>query len=129
MYSMPQMKAWLQSHPEEAIDLMNENPRYIFFQEIIGESPYGAAGVVLTPERSVAVDREYIPMHTLMWLDTKDPDGFPIQKLVVAQDVGSAIQGGIRADYFWGHGEAAFNKAGRMKSKGRYFLLLPKTMK
>lgn len=129
MYSMPQMKKWLQSHPEEAIDLMNENPRYIFFKEIVGESPYGAAGVVLTPERSVAVDRAYIPMHTLMWLDTRDPDGLPIQKLVVAQDVGSAIQGGIRADYFWGHGEAAFNKAGRMKSKGRYFLLLPKTMK
>lgn len=125
-YSMPSMKKWLQAHPQQARTLMAKNPRYIFFKEIPGDSPYGSAGVVLTPKRSVAVDKNYIPMHTPMWLDAKDPDGVKLNRLVVAQDVGNAIQGGIRADFFWGHGATAFDKAGRMKSTGKYYLLLPK---
>lgn len=123
--SMPQVRTWLKAHPAEAKKFMAENPRYIFFKENKGESPYGSAGVVLTPKRSVAVDRDYIPMNTPMWLETKDPDGAKLNRVVVAQDVGGAIKGGIRADFFWGHGETAFNKAGRMKSAGQYFLLLP----
>ena len=127
LHSMQNMRQWLKENPSKGRKIMAENPRYIFFKEIQGESPYGSAGVVLTPERSIAVDRTYIPMHTPVYLNTKDPDGIYIQKLVVAQDIGKAIQGGIRADYFWGHGEKAFNKAGRMKSKGSYYLLLPKS--
>lgn len=127
LHSMQNMKKWLQDHPSEARKIMAENPRYIFFKENQGDSPYGSAGVVLTPERSIAVDKSYIPMHTPIFLNTQDPDGVYIQKLVVAQDIGKAIKGGIRADYFWGHGEKAFNKAGRMKSRGSYYLLLPKS--
>ena len=124
--SMPAIRDWLQSHPTEAQELMRKNKRYIFFREIQGETPYGTAGVVLTPERSVAVDTTYIPMHTLMFLNTTTPDGAPIQKMVVAQDTGAAIKGGIRADYFWGHGEQAFENAGRMNQAGSYYVLLPK---
>lgn len=127
LHSMQNMKKWLQEHPSQGRKIMAENPRYIFFKENQGDSPYGSAGVVLTPERSVAVDKSYIPMHTPMYLNTTDPDGGYIQKLVVAQDIGKAIKGGVRADYFWGHGEKAFLKAGRMKSKGSYYLLLPKS--
>lgn len=123
--SMPDMRQWLIKNPEKAKELMAQNPRYIFFKEILGDTPYGSAGVVLTPERSVAVDNSFIPMHTPMFLSTTDAEGKPINKLVVAQDIGNAIRGGVRADYFWGHGEHAFNEAGRMKSRGRYFLLLP----
>lgn len=126
LYSMPAMKKWLQENPDEAKEIMAQNPRYIFFKESFGDSPYGAAGVVLTPKRSVAVDKNFIPMHTPLWLNTKDHNGSFIQRLVVAQDIGSAIKGGIRADYFWGHGNEAFEKAGRMKSQGTYYLLLPK---
>ncbi len=125
-YSMPAMKQWLQNNPKKARRLMAKNPRYIFFKELTGESPYGSAGVVLTPKRSVAVDKTYIPMHTPMWLETSDPNGNRLNRLVVAQDVGNAITGGIRADFFWGHGEEAFNNAGRMNSRGKYYLLLPK---
>ncbi len=127
LHSMQNMKRWLQENPSRGRRIMAQNPRYIFFKELQGESPYGSAGVVLTPERSVAVDKSYIPMHTPMYLNTMDPDGVYIQKLVVAQDIGKAIKGGIRADYFWGHGERAFNKAGRMKNNGSYYLLLPKS--
>lgn len=123
--SMPEIRKWLKANPEQARTLMAQNPRYIFFKEIQGDSPYGAAGVILTPKRSIAVDNSYIPMNTPVWLETYDPDGIPLKRLVVAQDIGTAIRGGVRADFFWGHGEEAFDKAGRMKSSGRYYLLLP----
>ena len=124
--SMPAIRDWLQAHPQEAQKLMRKNKRYIYFREIQGETPYGTAEVVLTPERSVAVDTTYIPMHTMMFLNTSTPDGAPIQKMVMAQDTGAAIKGGIRADYFWGHGERAFENAGRMNQAGSYYVLLPK---
>jgi membrane-bound lytic murein transglycosylase A len=38
-----------------------------------------------------------------------------LQKLVVAQDTGSAITGAVRADYFVGSGQAAGDLAGRLK--------------
>ena len=124
-HSMIQIRDWLQQHPNQARNLMAQNERYIFFREVMGETPIGYAGVPLTPRHSVAVDKTYIPMQTPMWLDTKSPDGSPIQTLVVAQDIGHAIRGGVRADYFFGHGEDAFSLAGRMNHPGRYFLLLP----
>ena len=123
--SMPEIRRWLKSHPDQARDLMAQNPRYIFFREVQGETPVGTAGVPLTPHHSVAVDKNYIPMQTPMWLVTQDPDDLPIRHLVVAQDTGNAIKGGIRADYFWGHGEEAFTQAGRMNQQGSYYLLLP----
>lgn len=124
-HSMVQMRAWLKAHPDQARRLMSRNKRYIFFREVQGETPIGHAGVPLTPYHSVAVDRTYIPMQTPMWLVSEMPDGDPIRTLVVAQDVGNAIKGGVRADYFFGHGEEAFNEAGRMNRPGRYYLLLP----
>ncbi len=125
--SMPHIRAWLRDNPEKAETLMAQNPRYIFFK-ILEETagPIGAAGVPLTAQRSIAVDMRFIPLNTPVFLDTTDPDGKAIQKLVVAQDIGSAIKGAVRADYFWGYGEEAFQKAGRMKSTGRYYLLWPK---
>lgn len=125
--SMPHIRQWLNENPQKATELMNKNPRYIFFKELPqADGPLGALGVSLTPKRSLAVDTRFIPLGSLMYLDTTSPDGEKIQHLVVAQDKGGAIKGGIRGDYFWGYGEEAFQNAGRMKSQGRYFILLPK---
>ena len=124
-HSMVQMRAWLKDNPKKARKLMAQNDRYIFFREIQGETPIGTAGVPLTPFHSVAVDTAYIPMQTPMWLVTTMPDGDEVKTIVVAQDTGAAIKGGIRADYFFGHGERAFQDAGRMNTQGSYYLLLP----
>ncbi len=124
--SMPQIRSWLQNNPIEAQKYMRQNKRYIYFREIFGDTPYGTAEVVLTPERSVAVDTDYIPMHTLMFLNTTKPDKTPVRKMVVAQDTGAAIKGPIRADYFFGHGEGAFQMAGQMNQVGTYYILKPK---
>ncbi len=124
--SMPAIAAWLRAHPDEAAPLIDENPRYIFFRFIDGDGPVGAQGVALTPGRSLAVDPAYVPLGVPIWLDTQDPDGRPLRRLMVAQDTGAAIKGPVRGDFFWGHGPQAFDMAGRMKSRGSYYLLLPR---
>lgn len=125
-YSMTSVKAWLDAHPTQTKKLILENDRYIFFRDIEDEGPIGAMGVPLTPERSIAVDPEFIPLGLPLFLTTKDADGEKIERTVVAQDIGAAIKGVIRADLFWGKGKRAFSKAGRQHAQGSYYILLPK---
>lgn len=123
--TMPDIRAWLHANPNLAPSLMQENPRYIFFRPVDGDGPVGAMGVPLTPGRSLAVDPTVVPLGAPVWLDSADPDGRPLKRLMVAQDIGSAIKGAVRGDFFWGSGDPALAMAGRMKSTGRYFVLLP----
>jgi membrane-bound lytic murein transglycosylase A len=120
--------AWLKAHPSQAESVMSTNRSYVFFRIRHGEGPIGSQGVALTPQRSLAVDREYISLGTPLWIDLEHPDaGAPrLQSLVVAQDTGGAIKGGVRGDLFWGCGADAADYAGRMKSRGEFYLLLPK---
>jgi membrane-bound lytic murein transglycosylase A len=124
------IRGWMQQHPERVPDLLAVNPRYIFFREIDGDGPIGASGVALTPERSLAVDLRYLPLDVPLWLDAANPekDAPRLRRLMIAQDTGSAIRGVVRGDFYWGSGEAALAKAGRMKSDGGYWLLLPKAL-
>jgi hypothetical protein len=120
--------AWLRDHPGEAASLLAENPSYVFFRELLGEGPVGAGKVVLTPGRSLAVDRGFVPLGAPLWLDLADaPDGRG-RRLVIAQDTGGAIRGPVRGDLFWGHGEAAASYAGMMRTEGEYYLLLPRSL-
>jgi membrane-bound lytic murein transglycosylase A len=126
--SMQSIRAWFAANPDKAAEVMAQNARYIFFRELEGDAPVGAQGVELTAGRSLAVDRRVIPLGALLWLDTRDPidPRLPYRRLMVAQDVGHAVRGGIRADIFFGHGLLAARRAGLMKQRGRYFILLPK---
>ena len=96
---------------------------------IEGDGPIGAQGIPLTPGRSLAVDRTFFPLGVPIWLDTTDPlnEKLPLQRLLVAQDTGSAIKGAVRGDVFWGFGNDAARRAGLMKQKGSYFVLLPRS--
>lgn len=125
------IRTWIRRNPDKAASLFAVNPRFIFFRTIEGipddAGPIGAQGVPLTPGRSLAVDRRYIPLGVPMWLDTtwpSQPDR-PLRRLMVAQDAGGAIKGVVRGDFFWGFGDEALAEAGRMKSPGRYYLLIP----
>lgn len=133
--SMQAIRAWLTANPGEIPVLLNLNRSYVFFHWLEDEGdasgPLGAAGVALTPERSLAVDRRFLPLGAPLWLDTLRParppasPEAPLRRLVVAQDTGGAIEGPVRGDLFWGAGEEAEWMAGQMKSQGRYYLLLP----
>ncbi|MHA1571813.1 MAG: 3D domain-containing protein, partial [Alphaproteobacteria bacterium] len=104
------------------------NQRYIFFREVAGAGPLGASGLVLTPGRSLAIDPAFLPLDVPLWLDAEHPlpDKGRLQRLMVAQDTGSAITGPIRGDFYWGTGRQALAVAGRMRSEGSYYLLLPR---
>ena len=129
--SLQSIRAWLEAHPAEATEVMNQNPSYVFFREVIGVRPEegapGALGAPLTPGRSLAVDRSFIPLGAPVWLDTTDPvTGSRLQRLMMAQDTGGAIKGPVRADLFWGWGPEAEEKAGKMRQPGTDYLLLPR---
>jgi membrane-bound lytic murein transglycosylase A len=128
--SMQAVRDWLRAHPQRGREIMARNGRYVFFRELAGDGPIGAEGVALTPGRSLAVDTAFLPLGAPIWLDTHWPAApdKPLRRLVVAQDTGAAITGPVRGDLFWGHGEAALAQAGRMRSKGRYYLLLPRAV-
>ena len=127
--SMQSIRAWLASHPDQAAEVMELNGSYVFFRELQGAGPIGAGGVALTPERSLAVDRRFIPLGAPVWLDAAAPvaegGDRTLRRLLVAQDTGGAIRGAVRGDVFWGHGERAAEIAGRMQHNGRLYLLLP----
>jgi len=127
--TMQGIKAWTRNNPGRVEEMLNINPRYVFFAETPGNTagPIGKLGVPLTDERSIAVDPTYIPLGSPVFLSTTKPlSTEAIQKLVFAQDVGSAIRGAVRADYYFGHGDAAGDLAGRMKQAGRLWVLVPK---
>jgi membrane-bound lytic murein transglycosylase A len=124
--SMASIRAWIEAHPEEGKALMAENPSYVFFRELKGDGPLGSEGVVLTPGRSLAVDRDYLPLGVPVWLDAASGGEVPVRRMTVAQDTGGAIRGPVRGDLFWGYGPDAEERAGKMRARGAYYLLLPR---
>ena len=126
--SMQSIRRWLAGNALAGKELMERNKSYVFFRMLDGDGPIGAQGVALTPGRSLAVDRKYIPFGVPVWLNTTEPGRSrkPLRRLLVAQDTGSAIKGPVRGDVFFGFGDEAGANAGRMKESGTYFLLLPK---
>ena len=127
----PGIKAWLAQNPRRTNELMWRNPRFIFFKEeaLLGAEallgPKGAMGVPLTPGRSIAVDPGSIPYGSAVWLSSGGPQT-SLNRLVFAQDTGSAILGAVRADYFVGSGDAAGEVAGRLKQDMTAWVLLPR---
>lgn len=129
--SLASIRAWLEQHKDQAAEVMEENPSYVFFREVTtlrpDQGPPGALGVPLAPGRSIAVDRAFIPLGAPVFIATNDPlTGAPLQRLMVAQDLGGAIRGPARVDIFFGWGREAEERAGRMRAEGREYLLLPR---
>lgn len=129
--TMPAIRAWLSANPDKAGEVLNSNPSYVFFrQREPGEAgPVGALNVPLLPERSIAVDPNFIPLGSPVWFDTTLPGADktkPYRRLVFAQDTGGAIRGAVRADLFLGFGEYAERVAGAMRQRGKLYVLLPR---
>ncbi len=123
--TMQGISQWAKRNPERVNEMLNANPRFVFFKETLGT--VGALGVSLTSERSIAVDPQAMPLGAPVFLATTKPlSNQSLQRLVMAQDTGKAIVGGVRADYYWGSGDSAGEMAGRMKQNGRMWLLLPR---
>jgi membrane-bound lytic murein transglycosylase A len=128
--SMQTIRAWLEAHAADAKALMDRNESYVFFRVATDSDPAmgppGALGVSLTAGRSAAVDKKFLPLAAPLFVDTTIPDGRLWQHLVLAQDLGSAIEGPGRVDIFMGAGEPAAAWAGRMHQAGQVWILLPR---
>jgi len=127
----PAIKDWARRNPKRVQEMLWSNPRVVFFREEPlpdpNLGPRGAQGVPLTPGRSIAVDPRSVPYGTPVWLDSTEPlSSTALQRLVMAQDTGSAITGAVRADYFWGWADGAEAQAGRMKQPLRMWVLWPR---
>lgn len=130
--SLQTIRAWLDAHPADAKALMDRNESYVFFR-VAAESdptlgPPGALGVALTAGRSAAVDKQFVPLAAPLFVATTIPDGRTWRHLVLAQDLGSAIEGPGRVDVYFGAGAQAAGWAGAMRQAGTVWLLLPRTM-
>ena len=128
--SWPTIRAWVAQNPDRVQTLLWSNPRVVFFREEAlpadaNAGPRGAQGVPLTAGRSIAVDPQSIPYGTPVWLASTGPT-VNLQRLVMAQDTGSAITGAVRADYFVGDGFEAGQLAGKLKQSLALWVLWPR---
>ncbi|WP_341198940.1 murein transglycosylase A [Lentibacter algarum] len=121
------IKNWVRRNPIDGLELLRHNPSYVFFREVsevpADKGPLGAMNRSVTEMRTVAVDPRYTPLGAPVWVE-KNGKG-KIRKLMIAQDTGSAIKGAQRADIFFGTGDEAGLKAGRLKDPGRMIVLMP----
>lgn len=129
--SMQGIKAWAQQNPDKLAEVLHHNASYVFFRDLPStlSGPIGALGVPVSAGRTLAIDPRFIPLGAPIYLSTTWPNSKkPLQRLMVAQDTGSAIRGAVRGDYFWGPGEQAGTQAGRMNQRGKFWVLLPNGM-
>ncbi len=132
--SMQAIRAWLAANPDRADEVYWHNRSYIFFRESdladpdLG--PIAAAKVPLVPGRSLAVDRLihtfgfpfFIHAPELVHLD----EGRAFSRLMLALDTGTAIVGPARGDIFTGWGPEAGEKAGTVRNRAFFHILVPR---
>jgi peptidoglycan lytic transglycosylase A len=130
--SMGALKKWLKAEPERGKEVMWQNASFVFFRELKGteaKGPLGAMNALLTPGRSLAVDPGYyalgLPIYVSAAGMTHVVKAGAFNRLMVAQDVGSAIRGPERGDIYFGSGDAAGRLAGVTKHPGKFIVLLP----
>jgi membrane-bound lytic murein transglycosylase A len=134
--SLDKIREFMEANPDEGRDLRRKNRSFVFFQETpLGtqDECVGAQGVALTPGRSLAVDKHMHVYGTPIWVDATLPidsekPETKFQRLLVAQDTGSAIVGPARADIYFGHGEEISHVAGRIKQYGKFVMLVPQSI-
>jgi len=127
--SMQGIQAWAMANPGKLQEALNANPSYVFFRElpVTEDGPVGALGTPLASGLSLAVDRRFVPLGAPVFLATTYPlSEERLERLMAAQDVGGAIRGVVRADFFWGTGAQAGAAAGRMRQQGKMWLLWPR---
>jgi membrane-bound lytic murein transglycosylase A len=130
--SMAALAQWLRADPDRGKKVMWQNSSYVFFREIKDDvgSPLGAMRVPLTAGRSLAIDPSFHALGTPIYISAPTlkhmPNVAAFNRLMVGQDVGSAIKGAERGDIYFGSGDEAAKVAGSTKHAGRFFVLVPK---
>lgn len=125
--SADEIRAWVRRNPEEGAELLRQNASYVFFREVnevpADQGPLGAMNRSVTTLRTIAVDPRITLLGAPVWIEKQGLS--PMNRLMVAQDTGSAIRGAQRADIFFGTGAEAGFQAGAIKDGGRMIVLMP----
>lgn len=131
--SMQRIRQWLAENPDKETELRRQNKSYVFFREVAlsdQDEPRGAQGIALKAGRSIAIDKALHVYGTPFFVDGRLPiesaqPNSTFQRLMIAQDTGSAIVGPARADIYFGAGAEAGRISGRLRHPARFVLLLP----
>lgn len=131
--TMQNIRKWFKDHPTRYDEIVDKDASYVFFKESKLPGAIGSQKTVLTPRRSLAVDRAFIAMSTPVWVETRVPklgvqptETYVWHQLLIAQDTGGGILGVVRGDVYWGDDADAAELGGRMGGPGKFWLLLPK---
>ncbi len=146
--SLERIRDWMRANPHGAEEVLRQNRSFVFFR-IVGlsddrepkdaqgaphdQQAVGAQGVPLTPGRSIAVDNALHVYGTPFFIQadlplTGEKRSVSFDRLMIAQDTGSAIVGPARADIFWGAGDRAGQLAGHVHHPGSFALLVPREL-
>jgi membrane-bound lytic murein transglycosylase A len=124
------IRVWIRTNPEKGQELLWTNASFVFFRELSelpsDHGPLGAMNRSVTPLRSIAVDPSIVPLGAPVWIEKAGKS--PMNRLMMAQDTGSAIKGAQRADIFYGTGSKAGLAAGKVRDAGRMVVLIPRHM-
>ncbi len=129
--TMQGIHKWFDDNPKRFDEVVDQSASYVFFGESKLPGAVGSQGVILTAQRSLAVDRSLIAHSTPIWVETNAPrpgvpGASPWHHLLIAQDTGGGINGAVRGDVYWGDDAIASDLGGRMGGPGKFWLLLPK---
>ncbi len=134
--SMQSIRDWMEANPDLAKAARRQNNSYVFFRitDLATEDEaVGGEGVELVPGRSIAIDRALHAYGTPFFIEAELPIAnqkaeTKFDRLVIAQDTGSAIVGPARADIYFGAGAEAARIAGRIKNPGAFVMLIPREL-
>jgi membrane-bound lytic murein transglycosylase A len=134
--SMQSIRDWMEANPDQAKEVRRQNKSYVFFRiaDLATEDEaVGGQGVPLMPGRSIAIDRALHAYGTPFFIQAELPianqkTGTKFDRLMIAQDTGSAIVGPARADIYFGAGDEAARIAGRIKNSGTFVMLVPREL-
>jgi membrane-bound lytic murein transglycosylase A len=133
-HNLERIREWMRANPDDAEKVWRQNRSFMFFR-IVGLSDdgeaVGAEGIPLTPGRSIAIDGLLHVYGTSFFLQAGRPlatgnQSIRFDRLMIAQDTGSAIVGPARADIFWGAGERAGRLAGSLHHLATFAMLVPR---
>ena len=130
--SLQSIQQYYQHYPNEVLDLIRLNQRYIFFRLSDGQ-PRGSSGAIVEAFHSLATERfddqtYRFPTHLPMLINLDLPLHGKSTLPVLCQDTGSAIKGEARADIYLGKGLGAERIAGELKHRGHMHILWPKSL-
>jgi membrane-bound lytic murein transglycosylase A len=134
--SLGRIREWIRANPQSAEEVQRQNRSFVFFR-ITGldddREPAGAQGVRLTPGRSIAVDNSLHVYGTPFFIQTSlsptdEKRRVTLDRLMIAQDTGSAIVGPARADIYWGAGDEAGRVAAHLRQAGDLAMLVPRDL-